>query len=118
MYANNTMPFSLHDSLLVNDADTYFKSLTDTASRIELLSKICASFHPIRIEKEDETLCASFYPDPVRIDEEDDPVARTRDLLGNNWQEHIKENVSLILEECRHAFANALHRRWDQSRYQ
>ena len=81
MYANNIMPFSLYDSLLVNDADTYFKSLTDTASTTELFSKICASFHPIRIEKEDETICASFHPDPVRIDEEDDPVARTRDLL-------------------------------------
>ena len=61
------MPFSLYDSLLVNDADTYFKSLTDTASTTELFSKICASFHPIRIEKEDETICASFHPNPVRI---------------------------------------------------
>lgn len=81
MYANNTMPFSLYNSLLVNDADTYFKSLTDTASTTELFSKICASFHPIRIEKEDETIYASFHPNPVRVDEEDDPVAQRRDLL-------------------------------------
>lgn len=29
----------------------------------------------------------------------------------------MKENVSLILEECRHAIASNLHRKWDQSRY-
>lgn len=92
------MVYSFYKSLLVNDTTTFLQSHAEKTKREELLQKISAHFDlpPTEIQRKQ----------PVDISPEDP------------WTVHMKGLRLLILEESRYSIAEALHRRWNQSRYQ
>jgi hypothetical protein len=89
--------YSFYKSLLVNNTTTFLQSHAEKAKSEELLQKISAHFLDLPPMQKKQRVDIS----------PDDP-----------WTVHMKRLRLLILEESRHTIAEALHRRWNQSRYQ
>lgn len=87
--------YSFYKSLLVNDTTAFLQSHAKKAKSEELLQKISAHFGLRNQNAEGDAISR------------EDP-----------WNAHMKSLRLLILEECRHTIAEALHRRWNQSKYQ
>ena len=82
-----------YTSLLVNDAGAFLKSHTTRWKREDLWREICTRFHPDH---------------PLVEDGEGDNAQMVA------WHFRIHRFISLILEESRHAIAEALYKRWGQ----
>jgi hypothetical protein len=103
-----------YHSLLVNDACSYFRSQAQGEAGEVLLEKICAS-HGLPSPFPKHALQLNECVDLNEFGDVDDDEGDHADKL---WKTESERFRTLILEESRHTIAEALHRRWNQSRFQ
>ena len=91
-----------YESLLVHDSCSYLESRAQRDARSALLGDICASQRLRSPFSYDFSWDYSFgFGDDIAI-----------------WYTESKKMMALVFAECAHNIAEALHQRWNQSRFQ